>query len=201
MRGRGKAVGEMRDVGAWAAGRCSGAAAGSTLRAWGTARADGAVRAWRERGRQLKRGVVRRRVDRAQPELGPTASAHQAERGGWRGHRRTAMLVLLERTQRGARLREVAARNSRVQLRAGSLSSILSVLCVRAGPRGGGVGDGSQRAAKHAQPATRRARIARIALPPPAVHTTRQERQRVSAVEGQPPSAWFDLRARTYRAR
>ena len=108
--------------------------------------------------------------------------------------------MLLERTQRGARLREVAACNSCVQLRAGSLSSVLGVLGVWMRPRGGGVGDRSQRAAKHAQPATRRARIARIALPPPAVHTTRQERQRVSGRGRQPPSALFDLRARTYRA-
>ena len=181
--------------------------------------------------------MVRRRVDRAQTELGPTASGHEAERGGRRGHRSTAVLPPLEHAQRGARLREVAPRNRRLQLRAGSLSSAFGVLVrdgdrVRVGarvsglglglrlglglglgavlvlgvlgvwmrPRGGGVGDRNQRAAKHAQPATRRARIARIALPPPAVHTTRQERQRVSGRGRQPPSALFDLRARTYRA-
>ena len=206
------------------------------FRACRIARGDGAVRAWRERGRQLKRGMVRRRVDRAQTELGPTASGHEAERGGRRGHRSTAVLPPLEHAQRGARLREVAPRNRRLQLRAGSPSSAFGVLVrdgdrVRVGarvsglglglrlglglglgavlvlgvlgvwmrPRGGGVGDRSQRAAKHAQPATRRARIARIALPPPAVHTTRQERQRVSGRGRQPPSALFDLRARTYR--
>ena len=98
------------------------------------ARGDGAVRAWRERGRQLKRGMVRRRVDRAQAELGPTASRHEAERGGRRGHRSTAVQPPLERAQRGARLREVAARNRRLQLRAGSLSSAFGVL-VRDGAR------------------------------------------------------------------
>lgn len=91
--------------------------------------------------------------------------------------------VPFERTQRVARLREVAARDGRVQLRAESLSSILGL---RTRPCGGGAGDGSQRAAKHAQPAARRARIARITLPPPAVNTPRQ----VEASASVRSSAW-----------
>ena len=112
--------------------------------------------------------MVGRCVDRGQAELAAPISPHQAERGEWGGRRCKA--VPFERVQRGARLRKVAACDRRVQLRAEILSGMFGV---RVRPRARGMGDGRKRAAKHAQPAARRAHVPRIALPPPAVSTPR----------------------------